>query len=208
VAVPKQAIKEFLNTYETLCDMIVPRSANLIDEDGEFSLYSVVVFKKHASEFSHKAREKKYTPREATFTEHSSSDEQAEYKKAEDETEKLWGETLRLARTAYSDAIAAWMHVKTLRVFVESVLRYGLPIDYMSGLWMSKNEETEASAKSMKKTREALEARYAYLGGNAFGKDKKGKIQRKDDSSVSEFTSAAAGGEEYTPFVEYEFKVV
>lgn len=46
----------------------------------------------------------------------------------------MWGEALRLGRTGYSDAVMGWIHVLTLRVFVETVLRYGLPLSYVCGL--------------------------------------------------------------------------
>lgn len=199
LAVPKQSVKEFLASYETLSPMIVPRSAFLISEDSEFSLYGLAVFKKHAAELSHKAREKRYVPREAVFTENLASQEASETKSAEELTDKLWGEVLRLARTAYSDLVSAWIHVKTLRVFVESVLRYGLPLDFVAGVFVGK------SSKGILKVKDTLEGKYAYLGGNAYGKDKKGKILRKDEASVAEFT--AGSGESYTPFVEYVFEV-
>lgn len=37
---------------------------------------------------------------------------------------------VRLCKANFGEVFAAWMHVKALRVFVESVLRYGLPPDF------------------------------------------------------------------------------
>merc|ERR1712187_926162 len=37
--------------------------------------------------------------------------------------------------THYADAFVAWVHIKAIRVFVESVLRYGLPVDFTSVLY-------------------------------------------------------------------------
>lgn len=39
-------------------------------------------------------------------------------------------ELFRLARTNFGEVFASWIHLKALRVFVESVLRYGLPPDF------------------------------------------------------------------------------
>ena len=50
------------------------------------------------------------------------------------EERKLWGEVVRLAGTGWGDAVMARTHVLTLRVFVETVLRYGLPLDFVCGL--------------------------------------------------------------------------
>jgi V-type H+-transporting ATPase subunit C len=41
----------------------------------------------------------------------------------------------RWCKTHYSKAFVAWMHVKVIRVFVESVLRYGLPVDFTVDLY-------------------------------------------------------------------------
>ncbi|CAG8849075.1 21425_t:CDS:2, partial [Racocetra persica] len=48
-------------------------------------------------------------------------------------TEKeLWSALLRLANTNFGEVFAAWIHFKAMKVYVESVLRYGLPPDFMS----------------------------------------------------------------------------
>ncbi|KAF3917086.1 hypothetical protein ABW20_dc0102700 [Dactylellina cionopaga] len=200
IAVPRPNEKEFLGSYETLSPMIVPRSVFKISEDSEFALYGIVVFKKHAAELSHKARELRYVPRDVTYNENANDQEQAETKSAEEQADKLFGETLRLARTGYSELAAAWVHVKTLRVFVESVLRYGLPLDFVAACFSGRS-------RAIGKVKETLETQYAHLGGNAYGRDKKGKIVRKDDANVAELAAGMGSGSEYTPFVEYLFEV-
>jgi hypothetical protein len=134
IAVPAQQVKEFLQTYESLTAMVVPRSASLLAKDDEFHLYAVTVFKKHSNEFLHKCRESRWTPREWKFHEGGKEAEEEELRKLEKEERKVWGEALRLGRTGYSDAVMAWMHVLALRVFVETVLRYGLPLNFVAGI--------------------------------------------------------------------------
>ena len=51
--------KEWLATYESLTQMVVPRSSQLVHEDAEYGLYTVSVFKKVIDEFKLHAREKK-----------------------------------------------------------------------------------------------------------------------------------------------------
>lgn len=41
---------------------------------------------------------------------------------------------IRLAKTNFSEVFSSWVHLKALRVFVESVLRYGLPPDFTSAV--------------------------------------------------------------------------
>jgi V-type H+-transporting ATPase subunit C len=134
VAVPNSGIKDFTRSYETLCPMVVPRSAYFVSSDDEFSLYAVTTFKKHSNEFVHKTREKKWIPRDYKFKEGGKEEEAKELKKTEAEEKRVWGETLRLGRTGYSETVMALVHVIVLRVFVESVLRYGLPLDFVSAL--------------------------------------------------------------------------
>lgn len=59
VAVPKSLEKEWKDSYETLTQMVVPRSSVKISEDEEFGLYTVVLFKRVEDEFTAKARENK-----------------------------------------------------------------------------------------------------------------------------------------------------
>ena len=134
IAVPSTLSKDFLKTYEQISPMVVPRSAQLLAKDDEFQLYAVTVFKKHSAEFVHKCREHRWTPRDMKFTDGGREAEEQELRKLEKEERRVWGEALRLGRTGYSDAMMGWIHVLTLRVFVETVLRYGLPLSYVCGL--------------------------------------------------------------------------
>jgi hypothetical protein len=65
----------------------------------------------------------------------------------------------------------------------------------------------QTNPKLAKKVKSNLDNAYSYLAGNAFGRDKKGRVQ-KDDSQVQAEIQAAHGGEEYTAYVYYEFEIV
>lgn len=132
VAVPTRETKEFLRSYETLTPMVVPRSSTLVASDSEFTLYAVTTFKKHSQEFIHKCRENKWTPRDFKYVEDGGEQEQKEIDQVGGDAKRLWGEALRLARTGWSEAAMVWIHILVLRVFVETVLRYGLPLDFVS----------------------------------------------------------------------------
>jgi V-type H+-transporting ATPase subunit C len=200
IAVPNAMTKEFLKSYETLTEMIVPRSASEITKDDEFTLYAVTTFKKASPEFTHKCREKRWIPRDYKYKEGGKEEEQKEVESLEKEERKVWGEALRLGRTGYSESAMVWTHVLALRVFVETVLRYGLPLDFVCGL-------VQTTPKQAKRAKSNLDSAYSYLAGNAFGRDKKGKIQ-KDDSAMSAEMQAQGGGDEYTAYVYYEFEIV
>ncbi|KAJ5135747.1 uncharacterized protein N7515_005025 [Penicillium bovifimosum] len=197
VAVPNQLVKDFLKTYETVAPMVVPRSAQLVASDSEFTLYAVTAFKKHSVEFVHKCREQKWIPRDYKYVEGGKEEERKEVERVGGDERKLWGETLRLGRTAWSEAVMVWIHILVLRVFVETVLRYGLPLDFVCALVRTQ------TAKQADRAKQNLEKKYSYLAGNAFGRDKKGRVQRDDPS---EMHAGGEGGAEYTPYVFYEFE--
>ena len=133
LAVPNSMVKDYLKSYESMCDMVVPRSSIQVAQDDEYALYAVTTFKKVAAEFVHKCREKRWIPRDYTYKEGGKEAEQREVEQLAKEEKKVWGEALRLGRTGYSEAAMVWIHVMVLRVFVETVLRYGLPLDFVCG---------------------------------------------------------------------------
>lgn len=134
VVVPNNFKKDFLRSYETISPMVVPRSSIEIASDDEFTLYGVTTFKKHSAEFQHKCREMKWTPRDYKYKEGGQEEERREVEQVSRDERKCWGEALRLARTGWGECAQIWIHVLALRVFVETVLQYGLPLDFVCGL--------------------------------------------------------------------------
>ena len=67
------------------------------------------------------------------FTYSSTAIQKAEddFQTAEVTERELWTELLRLSRTNFSEAFQVLIHLKVVRLFVESVLRYGLPAEYV-----------------------------------------------------------------------------
>jgi len=60
-------------------------------------------------------------------------------------------------RLNFAEAFMAWTHLKTVRVFVETILRYGLPADFTAIL-------IEPNKKQEKKLRSTLDAMYKGIG--------------------------------------------
>lgn len=199
-AVPVNQVKDWEKTYETITQMVVPRSSTKISEDKEYALYNVVVFKKFAQEFANKAREMKYIPRDFTYDKEEMQRARQEYEEASANEKKLWGESLRLGRAAFGDAFQAWIHIKALRVFVESVLRYGLPPRFGCALVQPKK-------KQEKHIKKILDETFAHLGGSQFVENKTSKKQkvRGGQEGLEESISAVEGSlgldDEYLPYV-------
>lgn len=55
----RATIQDWWDKYEKLTAMVVPRSSQLIEEDGDYALVTVTLFRKVVDEFKHHAREHK-----------------------------------------------------------------------------------------------------------------------------------------------------
>ena len=67
----------------------------------------------------------------------------------------------------------------------------------------------QANSKQVKKAKTALDSRYSHLGGNAFGRDSRGRITKDDATLTSDMAAAGLGGgegHEYSAYVYYEFE--
>lgn len=145
VAVPKNNVKEWLTKYERLTQLVVPRSSKKLSEDDEYALFNVTVFKKVKDEFVQKARENRFQVRDFRWEDDVVEKSRQELDDAGTSEKELWSELLRLARTNFSECYQVLVHIKLVRLFVESVLRYGLPADYYAVMIkVSKGLRTES----------------------------------------------------------------
>eukprot|EP00002_Diphylleia_rotans_P011371 TRINITY_DN2249_c0_g1_i1.p1 TRINITY_DN2249_c0_g1~~TRINITY_DN2249_c0_g1_i1.p1 ORF type:complete len:316 (-),score=53.94 TRINITY_DN2249_c0_g1_i1:68-1015(-) len=155
VAVPAFSTVEWVSSYETLTQFVVPRSTKLLISDAEYSLYRVVLFKRIVDDFKLAAREKRFTVRD--FDPCS--------------LEKSLGQKLQISSTYetvselfqkwcvvnFSECYRTWIHLKAIRIFVESVLRFGLPASFSTALVVP-------SKKNERKLRKVLFDQYKHLG--------------------------------------------
>ncbi|SMN22338.1 similar to Saccharomyces cerevisiae YKL080W VMA5 Subunit C of the eight-subunit V1 peripheral membrane domain of vacuolar H+-ATPase (V-ATPase) [Maudiozyma saulgeensis] len=193
VAVPKALKGKFEESYETLAKNVVPGSASVLAQDSEYILYNVHLFKKNLQEFITSAREQKFVPREFNYSEELIDELKKEHDSAASLEHSLRLQLVRLAKAAYIDVFMNWFHIKTLRVYVESVLRYGLPPHFNTKI-------IAVPPKMLNKCKTELITAFGFLGGNAFAVDKNGKIS-KDDSNLHQYASLV--DTEYEPFVMY-----
>lgn len=111
--------------------MVVPDSSREISADEDYSLYTVTLFKKSIEQFRASASAHKFVVRNSPLDAERAVDRQALKEKKGAEIRGLWIGLMRLLKTNFGEVFSAWMHLKILRIFVESVLRYGLPPSYL-----------------------------------------------------------------------------
>jgi V-type H+-transporting ATPase subunit C len=88
----------------------------------------------------------------------------------------------RWCKNHFGDSFVAWMHIKVIRVFVESVLRYGLPVDFTAVLYKVLPNKDEDLIKALDK----------YLGNSS-------------NSVMDDKDKEEDGGEEFHEFVMLRF---
>uniref|UniRef100_A0A8C2H4R0 V-type proton ATPase subunit C n=1 Tax=Cyprinus carpio TaxID=7962 RepID=A0A8C2H4R0_CYPCA len=215
VVVPKTNYVDWQRTYETLSEMVVPRSTNLLFEDQESGLFSVTLFRKAIDDFRLKARENKFMLRDFQYNEEEMKADKEEMTRLSTDKKKqfvcifraagmlrhhcwifltglymcrLQGPLVRWLKVNFSEAFIAWIHIKALRVFVESVLRYGLPVNFQAML-------LQPNKKNMKKLREVLNDLYKHLDSSAAA---------IIDQSAMDIPGLNLSQQEYYPYVYYK----
>jgi len=189
VVVPRAQYDDWVNKYESLSDMVVPRSTRLITEDAECGLFSVTVFHKVVDEYKLHCRENKFVVREFVYNEEEVNAGKNEMSKLASDKKKQFGPLVRWLKVNFGEAFIAWIHVKALRVFVESVLRYGLPVNFQAMLMAPPK-------RSQRRLREVLSQMYAHLDNSA----EAGPGEMVD---IPGLTSSA----EYYPYVYYKINI-
>ncbi|KAG6467084.1 hypothetical protein ZIOFF_075092 [Zingiber officinale] len=200
--VPKYSQKDWLSSYETLTSYVVPRSTKKLHEDNEYALYTVTLFQKVADNFRNNAREKGFQAsfftqkiREFEHSPEAQANRKEELEKLMQDQDSKRSSLLQWCYASYGEValihkvFSSWMHFCAVRVFAESILRYGLPPMFLSVV-------LAPSTKSEKKVRSILEE----LCGN---------VNSSYWKSEDEVSIAGIGGEaEAYPYVSFTLNLV
>ncbi|KAH0483635.1 MAG: hypothetical protein KVP17_003027 [Porospora cf. gigantea B] len=128
--VSKSSEQTFLSTYESWSDLVCPRSAMKFDGVGDKEnnvAYRVVVFKRALSTFLEAARKSKVHCREYSHNPTAFDTKEAERSTVEAEIVKAESFLLRVILAAFSELFISSVHLKVMKIFVECVLRFGIP---------------------------------------------------------------------------------
>lgn len=128
--------------------------------DDDFSLFKMLVFKKGVEVIKGVLRELRYTVRPFVYDPHEAQRNRELKESLDKKRKKLWSFLIMWCKTTYADVVSKWVHIKAMRVFVEAVLRFGLPVDFQATL-------VEPRHGQEAKLRKALAATYANLANAA-----------------------------------------
>lgn len=175
--IPRPQLKQWDMAYEQLSSSnlgtkdkpeliyhVVPRSSDIIVTEGEFCLIKFIVLKKYADEVKKVAKDQKFLLREYKHDPNRSA--KLNKQKLEEHRENSKKTLLKFCKINFSESFQAWAHLKAIRAFVESVLRYGLPSNFQAMLLLpTKNK--------VKKLRGILHELYGHLGSKGIYSDEK-----------------------------------
>mmetsp|Transcript_35005 Transcript_35005/g.62952 ORF Transcript_35005/g.62952 Transcript_35005/m.62952 type:complete len:369 (-) Transcript_35005:266-1372(-) len=142
--ISKFSLKEWETSYETMSKFVVPRSSKVVAEDQDSFLVSVVLFRRSLDEFKSAARSRGFQVREYVPVEGDSNGPSSESLKQEVEQRK--GALEQWCKTAYGETFSCYIHVAIVRLFVESILRYGLPPAFQAAI-LRPGEKNEAKLR-------------------------------------------------------------
>lgn len=150
------AENEMKKLQNAQCRVVVPNSQKFLTNDSEFALFRVLLLKRGYQWFKYVSMKNGYAVRDFNIQELETQDDEkttADLKKKESSQKKK----LKLfCKNTFSETFANWMHLKIIRSFVESVLRFGLPVDFtISVVKPIKGNE--------KKLLKQLETKYSFL---------------------------------------------
>ncbi|EOY02920.1 hypothetical protein QUC31_017927 [Theobroma cacao] len=148
--VPKYSQKDWLSSYETLTSYVVPRSSKKLYEDNEYALYTVTLFGRVADNFRTSARERGFQIRDFEYSPEAQESRKQELEKLIQDQDSLRSSLLQWCYASYGEVFSSWMHFCAVRVFSESILRYGLPPSFLACV-------LAPSVKGEKKVRSILE---------------------------------------------------
>ncbi|KAF6206653.1 hypothetical protein GE061_017889 [Apolygus lucorum] len=195
VVVPRILVQDWNNKYERFSEMIVPRSSQVVKMDDDYGLFTVSLFRKAVDDFKTKARENKFVVRDFTYNEEEMAAGKNEISKLNTDRRKQFGPLVRWLKVNFSECFCAWIHVKALRVFVESVLRYGLPVNFQAML-------LQPHKKSTKRLRDVLNQLYGHLDSSA----QSGGGAGANNDSV-DIPGLGFGQADYFPYVYYKINI-
>ncbi|CAN0870171.1 V-type proton ATPase subunit C [Linum grandiflorum] len=102
--VPKYSQKDWLASYETLTNYVVPRSSKKLFEDNEYALYTVTLFRRVADNFRTSSREKGFQVRDFEYSSEAQEDRKQEMDKLVQDQESLRSSLLQWCYTSYGES--------------------------------------------------------------------------------------------------------
>lgn len=159
-----------VDRHKTRGSPVVPGSLKKVHSDMDSILYAVTILKGQyeagyfegdkfvpgaqidfEKEFAKVCRDKRLVLRDFKYDPSQASKSSMAMEQLQVEVDGMKSGLMRWCKTHYGEAFVAWMHIKVIRVFVESVLRYGLPVDFTAVLYKIANGKDQQLTSALDK---------------------------------------------------------
>jgi len=149
-------VEPFLKVYERYAENVVPMSAKQFtavrEEDGT-QIWRVLLFRSSVEAFVKKVREQRDgTTRIFDYSPQAYDRVKLQREEVRKECEKQEKMMKGFCKASLSDVMIAWVHIKAIRIFVESVLRFGVPPSFASFIIQPKHNQTAGMRKALADT--------------------------------------------------------
>ncbi|KAF6203079.1 hypothetical protein GE061_003492 [Apolygus lucorum] len=178
VVVPRTLKDQWYNSYERLHEEIVPRSTKIITEEDDYVLFSVVVFGRCEKDLREISKKQGFFVRDYDYKDNEMFEFNQEISILYTENNRLQNPLTIWLKVHFGEIYAAYVHIKAVKVHIESILRYG-PDKKHQAVVIFVDEH------HVKKIRSVLQQKYSTPGelGTA-GPKKKNKDASKYDEVV------------------------
>eukprot|EP01057_Protomagalhaensia_wolfi_P000066 Protomagalhaensia_wolfi_Nauph_80__65@NODE_103_length_3698_cov_187_907078_g77_i0_p4_GENE_NODE_103_length_3698_cov_187_907078_g77_i0NODE_103_length_3698_cov_187_907078_g77_i0_p4_ORF_typecomplete_len169_score29_49VATPase_C/PF03223_15/2_1e36_NODE_103_length_3698_cov_187_907078_g77_i020392545 len=146
------------------------------DKDG-LGVWSFICFKSQIEQIREKAKSDRITIREFKYSPTAHKVKNEERGRIEAERSKQESVLSRICLAAFSECFVAWVHLKAIRLFVEAVLRYGVPPKFSAFIVRL---PPKAKESRMRRELEELFATKSMLGRSYFGVKEEGHMGDDD----------------------------
>jgi hypothetical protein len=193
---------------------VVPGSIRKLAEDKDgYTLYTVAVLKKFLDSFRAACRERRIVVRDFAYDPAQAGSVSRELEERGRDLAASLAQLKTESRRKYGEIMQVWFHAKAVRVFADSVLRYGLPVRFAAVLFrIARGPGGAAVADNAAKLLTTIHAEWrASTGGSsaldtAFGGVGKGGAAAGAGDPIIPGVSDAAGAASQ-PFVFMDFDV-
>jgi V-type H+-transporting ATPase subunit C len=153
IIVPLVNVENFLKAYERYSENVVPGSAKqftAVKEDDGTQIWRVLMFRGAVEAFQRKVREERVgTCRVFEYSPQAYDQVKSKREELKKECERQEKMMKGFCKASLSDVMIAWVHIKAMRVFVESVLRFGVPPSFASFIIQPKQGQSTPIRKAL-----------------------------------------------------------
>jgi V-type H+-transporting ATPase subunit C len=134
VIVPKKDIEVWINSYESLTNRVIPRSTKQFDynDKDNYTLWRVVILKVGQEEFLNAAKKAKIAVREFEYNPDQRILDKQNSKKLRDDFDNQQLQLSGHCKSVFGELFISLIHLKAMRIYTESILRYSLPPQFFS----------------------------------------------------------------------------